>query len=210
MNSIVDSLCEQYDSETKQLSEYAKIHIYGQESRFVKALTNKAARLGIECVFKEDEFLSQIPVIVDKETYNKPLTLLVQQDIDYIQHDGLSCCANAILDVLSAIGVVGKHVCIVGRGHAVQGLAKALIKSNATVTVCHSYTEDLFSITKTTDMLIVAAPIYPYQVALENIETIVDVSGTFNTFNGWDHYISNIGKLTTSIILNRVCKKQAI
>ena len=145
--------------------------------------------------------------VVDVETYKESFILTSYQDIDFIQHYGLSCCANAILDTLTTIGVSGKHVCIVGRGHAVQGLSNALVKANATVTVCHTYTDNMFEVSKMADILVVAAPIQPNEVALENLDIVVDVSGTFSSFNGWSQYINNIGKLTTSILLNRVCKK---
>lgn len=210
MNKIVDTLCSEYDAETSQISNGSSFYLLGGESPFVRAVLNKANRLGVKYTHIDELKPTIYPTIVDVETYKKSFLLTSYQDIDFIQHYGLSCCANAISDVLIALGVSGKHVCIVGRGHAVQGLSNALVKANATVTVCHSYTEDLFSVTKIADILIVAAPIYPHEVALENLDLIVDVSGTFNKFNGWDHYIGNIGKLTTSILLNRVCKKQAI
>lgn len=51
----------------------------------------------------------------------------------------------------------GKNVVIVGRSSLVgKPTALASINRNATVTICHSHTKDLASITKTADILIVA------------------------------------------------------
>lgn len=206
MNKIVDELCLKYDSETLQISNGKGFYLLGEESPFVRALLNKAKKFDITCIHKDELKPTIHPTVVDVETYKESFILTSYQDIDFIQHYGLSCCANAILDTLTTIGVSGKHVCIVGRGHAVQGLSNALVKANATVTVCHTYTDNLFEVTKLADILVVAAPIKPNEVALENLDIVVDVSGTFSSFNGWSQYISNIGKLTTSILLNRVCK----
>lgn len=206
INNIVNTLSYEYDAETSQLSNGASFYILGNYSPFVQAISKKSNKLGIKGTLVDSLKPTIRPTIVDIETYKEPFILTSYQDIDFIQHYGLSCCANAVLDVLIAHGVSGKHVCIIGRGHAVQGLANALVKANATVTVCHSYTEDLFEITKLADILVVAAPIKPHEVALENLDLIIDVSGSMHEFNGWDNYIGNIGKLTTSILLNRVCK----
>lgn len=55
------------------------------------------------------------------------------------------------------INLEGKHVVVVGRSSLVgKPTALACINRNATVTVCHSHTDDLISVTKTADVLIVA------------------------------------------------------
>jgi methylenetetrahydrofolate dehydrogenase (NADP+)/methenyltetrahydrofolate cyclohydrolase len=57
----------------------------------------------------------------------------------------------------SKIDVVGKHVVIVGRSVLVgRSLSQLLLNKDATVTVCHSKTKDLASITKTADIIITA------------------------------------------------------
>lgn len=65
----------------------------------------------------------------------------------------------AILRLLeeNSISVEGKHVVIVGRGKLVgRPLSSLLLSQNATVTVCHSKTEDLKVYTKQADILISA------------------------------------------------------
>lgn len=69
-----------------------------------------------------------------------------------------------ILDLLMREGVpvAGRHVCIVGRGMLVGcPLALLLLRNvpaaNATVTVCHRGTSDLTAVTRSADILVVAA-----------------------------------------------------
>lgn len=58
---------------------------------------------------------------------------------------------------LAAIDIVGKHAVIVGRSNIVgKPMANLLLSRHATVTICHSRTRDLPSITKQADILVVA------------------------------------------------------
>lgn len=55
------------------------------------------------------------------------------------------------------IPVVGKHCVIIGRSNIVgKPMAMLMLKENATVTVCHSRTENLAEITKQADILVAA------------------------------------------------------
>lgn len=69
------------------------------------------------------------------------------------------CTANGIIDLLDhyAIRLNGKHVVIVGRSNLVgKPLAQLVLQRNATVTVCHSHTEDLASYTRQADVVVCA------------------------------------------------------
>lgn len=69
------------------------------------------------------------------------------------------CTPKGILSILNQynIEIQGKHVVIVGRSNIVgKPLAQMMLNKNATVTVCHSYTNNLSEITKTADILISA------------------------------------------------------
>ncbi len=67
--------------------------------------------------------------------------------------------ADAILTVLrdANISVAGRHAVIVGRSN-IGGKPSALVllQQDATVTICHSYTRDLASITRSADILVVS------------------------------------------------------
>lgn len=69
------------------------------------------------------------------------------------------CTAQAVVTMLADydIPVQGKHVVIVGRSDVVgKPLIHLFLQKNATVTVCHSKTTDLFGITRQADILVAA------------------------------------------------------
>ena len=71
----------------------------------------------------------------------------------------ISCTPKGILTLMqeSEIHVSGKHVVIIGRSMIVgKPLAMLLTNHNATVTLCHSQTENLKDLTKNCDILISA------------------------------------------------------
>ena len=71
----------------------------------------------------------------------------------------ISCTPMGIVDLLKEynISIKGKHVVIVGRSDLVgKPLINLFLNNDATVTVCHSKTNNLESITKLADILIVA------------------------------------------------------
>ncbi len=101
----------------------------------------------------------------------------------------LPCTPLGVMQILSRhqIPVAGRHVCILGRSDIVgKPLAAMLMQrdgrmgpeyANATVTVCHSQTRDLASITRSADVL-VAAIGHPEFVTADMVRpgaTVIDV-----------------------------------
>lgn len=69
------------------------------------------------------------------------------------------CTPAGVIEILkrSDIDIEGKHAVIVGRSNIVgKPMAMLLLKENATVTICHSRTADLPSITRQADILVAA------------------------------------------------------
>lgn len=69
------------------------------------------------------------------------------------------CTAEGIVELLKRanIELAGKHCVVVGRSNVVgKPVALLMLNENATVTICHSKTNNLQSICKTADILIVA------------------------------------------------------
>ncbi len=69
------------------------------------------------------------------------------------------CTPAGVIEILkrSDIAIAGKHAVIVGRSNIVgKPMAMLLLNENATVTICHSRTADLPSITKQADILVAA------------------------------------------------------
>ena len=70
------------------------------------------------------------------------------------------CTAQACIEILDHYGIdcTGKRAVIVGRSLVVgKPVSMMLLQKNATVTICHTRTRDLSTVTKEADILIVAA-----------------------------------------------------
>lgn len=71
----------------------------------------------------------------------------------------VSCTPAGIIELIkrSGIDIAGKECVVVGRSNIVgKPMAMLLLRENGTVTVCHSRTADLKSVTKRADILVVA------------------------------------------------------
>lgn len=69
------------------------------------------------------------------------------------------CTANGIIQMLHYYNIMleGKHVVVIGRSDIVgKPVAQLALSFNATVTICHSKTQNLADITRTADILIAA------------------------------------------------------
>lgn len=92
----------------------------------------------------------------------------------------LPCTPAGVMELLHHynIGIDGKHCVIVGRSNIVgKPQAMLMLRENATVTICHSHTQNLAAITKTADILIVAIG-KPHAIGAEMVKpgaVVVDV-----------------------------------
>ena len=88
--------------------------------------------------------------------------------------------ARGILTLLDhyKIPISGKHVVVIGRSSLVgKPTALALLERDATVTVCHSKTENLAEVTRRADILVVAAG-HPNLITSDFVsdrQTVIDV-----------------------------------
>jgi methylenetetrahydrofolate dehydrogenase (NADP+)/methenyltetrahydrofolate cyclohydrolase len=118
-------------------------------------------------------------------------TIAAEKDIDGIsvqsagrlvlgQSGLLPSTAAAVMEILerSKTPLAGQHVVVLGRSNVVgKPLALLLLQQHATVTVCHSRTADLTSITRQADILIAAVG-RPRMVIAEMVRpgaTVIDV-----------------------------------
>ncbi|HMJ07666.1 MAG TPA: bifunctional 5,10-methylenetetrahydrofolate dehydrogenase/5,10-methenyltetrahydrofolate cyclohydrolase [Pyrinomonadaceae bacterium] len=75
------------------------------------------------------------------------------------QESLVPCTPAGVIEILkrSEIEIAGKHAVIVGRSNIVgKPMAMLLLRENATVTICHSRTDDLPSVTRRADILVAA------------------------------------------------------
>lgn len=99
----------------------------------------------------------------------------------------MPCTTRGILMLLKEynIPIQGKHVAVIGRSNLVgKPTAQAFLFENATVTTCHSHTQNLESIIKTADIVIsaVGEKIVNGKILKKN-SVVVDV-GIFRTPDG--------------------------
>lgn len=98
------------------------------------------------------------------------------------------CTAEACMELLKFYGieVKGKKVAVIGRSQVIgKPVAMMLIKSDATVTVCHTKTLDLKGICKNSDIIIASAG-HIGTVTREHLspgQIVIDVAINFNDEN---------------------------
>ena len=146
--------------------------------------------------------------ILDSISYKKdvdgfhPLTLgklFIGEDETFIP-----CTPKGIMTILDSINTKyeGKHAVIVGRSRIVgKPISQILLKSGATVTICHSKTDDISQYTKTADILVVAVG-KPHIISKDMVKSgaiVIDVG--INRVEG-----KLLGDVDTQEVL-KVCSK---
>lgn len=210
MKQVIDALCAMYDEETKTMLPTDKpLRLVCGVSPFTSALAKKCVRLGVDYTYS-DHYIKGYPTVVDVEIAKVPEDLTSKDDIDGIKRGRMPAVTEAVLALLRHRGLAGAHIVIVGRGHAVRGLADRLLEEDASVTVCHSKTKYLYDATTVGDAIVLATPASArLAVCTLDKNLIVDLGGVLNGRVILDNrYVSGamLGKLTTSILLNRVVK----
>lgn len=111
------------------------------------------------------------PLPKDLDNEKARLSIKPSKDVDGCGNGSLSgiftntelgfapCTAQAAIEILDYYGidVKGKNVVIVGRSLVVgKPLSMMLLNKNATITICHTKTQDIPSITKKADIIVTA------------------------------------------------------
>lgn len=111
---------------------------------------------------------SPLPKHLDENEIIKNIS--PSKDVDAFHHinvgkimtgdfDFLPCTPSGIMSLLDAynIDVAGKNAVVIGRSNIVgKPMSMLLLHANATVTICHSKTQNLSEITKNADIIVVA------------------------------------------------------
>lgn len=187
-------------------SDNFAINLVGDlNSPFLKFLKNKSLQYGFT-VLSDDNYdvTSKIPTIIDRETAPyRPTILSPKTDIDQLQNKGISSvykCPAVTRSIYTYImqhysvknlKLSGYHIVIIGRGHAISNLYDFLIRENATVTICHSHTNNLNAICEIADIIINASPI---DISQYSNKKIIDVT---------NNNPKEIGVCTIEILINR-------
>lgn len=192
-----------------------------EDSAFLSLVAKRCAYFGIQPIFQYPQIdvlrtPSHSAVVFD--TDDRCITTMCNSaimlgDVDCVNTTGMSSVAEALYELLQGANMVsGKSICIIGRGHAVQGLAAMLSKFDATVTVCHSKTRlnQIFTndgehkMYPAADIVICAAP--KLDGVILAYELVIDISGAAKDtcINNKYVYFSGIGPLTIAVLVNRI------
>lgn len=218
MKNVIDQLVAEMDEETRRLGSDEILYLVGHPvSRYMKGAAGRAKKLGLLTMFVRPAVRIKGFCVYDTETTEGPYNVRPLHDLDAISTPEMSCTAEALALLLcQQYGLLrGKHICIVGRGHAVQGLAEFLLMNDCTVTLCHSKTEDLLRASYGSDVLVLAAPIPAgVPVGVVGMDLVLDVSGARGPVADYireegSTYVSaqDIGRLNISVLLNRFVKR---
>lgn len=192
-----------------------------EESVFLSLVAKRCAYFGIQPIFQYPQVdVLRTPgrsAVVfdtdDRSVTTRCSSAIMLGDIDCVNTAGMSSVAEAIYELLQGANLVsGKSICIIGRGHAVQGLAATLSKFDATVTVCHSKTKlnPIFTndgehnMYPAADIAICAAPKLDGVILAH--ELVIDISGAAKDacINKKSVYFSGIGPLTIAVLVYRI------
>lgn len=155
-----------------KIKECQSVNIECQHLHFKETTTNELTKL-ITKLNKDKNItgiLVQLPLPENIDENKVINTIYYKKDIDGLTETNIAklylnkksiipCTAKGIIDLLefNKIDIEGKNITIIGRSNLVgKPLSLALLKRNATVTLCHSKTKDLKKHTKKADIIVVA------------------------------------------------------
>lgn len=153
--------------------------LYGPEdSRYLNLVARRAAAKGIKTAWVAGPTPGCVAYVADTDAGWPLWDLSPEEDVDRIQHPGLSCCAAKAL--MNANRVPGWTVCIIGRGHAVQGLADAMMELGYMVNQCSSTALDMAYRVARADIIVNSADAVTEEVldAVHAQSTVIDISGS--------------------------------
>ena len=159
---------------TKQIVKNCEACAVEVKQYLLKEDTNEEELLNLIEKLNEDVEIDGIivqlplPKHLDKEKVIEKIT--PAKDVDGVHPTNLGrllsgqealepCTAKAVMRMLEyyEVDVRGKNVVIAGRSNSVgKPLLAMMLKKNATVTICHSHTRDLYELTKKSDIMIAA------------------------------------------------------
>ena len=205
----------------KQCNEMSAVLVGKADSMFLKLVAKRCTYFGIQPIFQYPQVdvlrtPSHCAVVFDtddKSVTTRCNSTIMLGDVDCVNTTGMSSVAEATYELLQGANLVsGKSICIIGRGHAVQGLAEMLTKFDATVTVCHSKTklnpiftnDGEYNMYPAADIVICAAPKLDGVILAH--ELVIDISGAAKDtcVNKKTTYFSGIGPLTIAVLVNRI------
>ena len=150
-----------------ELSMYSEKYALPEETteeellKLVEELNNRDEIHGILCQLPLPRHINE-KTILDAISPLKDVDAFHPQNVGKIMigdYDFLPCTPAGIMEMLkySNIDPAGKHCVVIGRSNIVgKPMAMLMLHANATVTICHSRTQNLKEITRQADILVAA------------------------------------------------------
>lgn len=182
-----------------------------EDSVYLQLIQRKADKAGLPVlrVSQRDERCGCY--VIDSEAGDVNIRLTAEEDIDCVQHPGMSCVAEAALYYIRRMDLAYANVGLIGRRHAVQGLAEALVKNGHTVLPCNRELDPWLTLSAA-KIIINSAPLTtPRLMKVVDAKRyhIIDISGSLEpvtqSHNWKGLYISRgeIGRKNVEILLDR-------
>lgn len=168
-------------------------------------------------------------VVVNKISSKKDIDCLTTESVGkmYMGEDSfMPCTPLSVITLLKSLDIKlqGKRAVVIGRSNIVgKPVYELLLRENATVTICHSKTENLKEVTKEADILVsaIGRPKFIDDTFIKEGAVVIDV-GT-SSFEGkitgdvdFDKVINKasrvtpvpggVGALTTTLLIKNACE----
>jgi methylenetetrahydrofolate dehydrogenase (NADP+)/methenyltetrahydrofolate cyclohydrolase len=156
------------ESDSQEVGIESKVHRFSAEVPQEK-LAGLVGRLNAEAAVSG--FFIQLPLPEGLDPMPLISSISPAKDVDGLSPESvgrlsiglpslLPCTPHGVIQLLKRndIELSGREAVVVGRPNLVgKPLAQLLVRENATVTICHSRTQDLPEVTRRADLLLVAA-----------------------------------------------------
>jgi methylenetetrahydrofolate dehydrogenase (NADP+) / methenyltetrahydrofolate cyclohydrolase len=156
------------ESDSQEVGIESKVHRFSAEVPQEK-LAGLVGRLNAEAAVSG--FFIQLPLPERLDPMPLISSISPAKDVDGLSPESvgrlsiglpslLPCTPHGVIQLLKRNGIElsGREAVVIGRSNLVgKPLAQLLVRENATVTICHSRTQDLPEVTRRADLLLVAA-----------------------------------------------------
>lgn len=154
--------------------------LYGPEdSKYLRLVARRAAKEGIKTAWVSGPTPGCVAYVADTDAGWPMWDMTREEDVDCIQHVGVSCCAAGVLWYIYSLPR-DRRVCIIGRGHAVQWMYSAMRSYNYEVDQCSSTALDMAYRVARADIIVNSADAVTEEVlgAVPTESTVLDISGS--------------------------------
>lgn len=157
--------------------------LYGPEdSKYLRLVERQAKEKGIKTARVAGPTPGCVAYVADTDAGWPMWDLTPEEDVDNIQHPGLSCCAAVVLLCMRYIYSLprDRRVCIIGRGHAVQWMDRVLRCYSYEFDQCSSTALDMAYLVARADIIVNSADAVTEEVlgAVPAQSTVIDISGS--------------------------------